>query len=224
MREILEAKADEVAILIERRNRFLAAIELNGRVEYAHVHDSGRLEDILYPGNKVLIRRAANEKRKTGWDIIAGWTGYWTLANSSLHNSIAEEIIKRKFHGYDIYPEKKHGNSRIDFLLKGRDEIWLEVKGCTMLYGRAATFPDAPTERGRRYVEELIKIRRSNSRAGILFLVFRKEAVCFTPNEKIDREFSRLFKVAMESGVEFYAEKIIYDGKKIYWDGKVERC
>ncbi len=223
-RNILRIKADREAIFLERKNKFLASVKIGNAIELAHIHDSGRLADILYPGNKVLLKRAENEKRKTAWDIIAGWTGYWTLANSGFHGEIAHNILKIKFPGYEIKAEKKHGSSRIDFLLEGKNRIWIEVKGCTMLSGRAATFPDAPTERGRKHVEELLKIVEQGGNAAMLFLIFRKEAECFVPNKDIDTNFSEIFWKAIKKGVKFYGEKLSYDGENIYWDEGIEMC
>lgn len=210
--EVIHIRTDVQGTLIARPNRFLAIVELEvgGIREHvkAHVHDPGRLTDILYPGNSVLLRKATGLKRKTGWDLIAGEvSGNWILINSSFHGQISRWVIENGIVDMmsdcdSILPEQKYGNSRLDYLLRkdGKD-IWVEVKGCTLAEGRVASFPDAPTARGRRHVEELVKARAEGYEAAMLVLIFRPEAECFKANEMIDPEFSEVFNRAIGSGV-----------------------
>lgn len=76
MEEILEVDTDARGRFVERVNRFLGTVDIGsspeGTGEEVHVRDPGRLEEILYPGNDVLLKRADREDRKTDWDLIAG--------------------------------------------------------------------------------------------------------------------------------------------------------
>lgn len=56
-----------------------------------------------------------------------------------------------------IQREKTFGGSRFDFYVEDKDGQggWLEVKGVTLEEGGTARFPDAPTERGVKHVQEL---------------------------------------------------------------------
>ncbi len=226
MKKILKLNPDAQAIFIRRDNRFLATVDIvhpfPEKGVHVHIHDPGRLEEILLRGNTLLLKKAEKPKRKTAWDAIAGKTNdSWTLIHSGYHRKIAEKILQNPdispFKGeYEIQPEPKYKNSRLDFLLKNENEnIWIETKGCTLALDETALFPDAPTERGRNHIEHLIEIKKSGARAAVIFLVFRKNAKFFSPNWKTDPKFSETLKKAKDEGVEIYALKLSYNGNYI---------
>jgi sugar fermentation stimulation protein A len=56
-----------------------------------------------------------------------------------------------------IRPECKYKNSRFDFYVETDSEkIFVEVKGVTLEKDGVVSFPDAPTERGVKHINELI--------------------------------------------------------------------
>jgi sugar fermentation stimulation protein A len=233
--KVLSIQTDVQGILIERPNRFLAIVEIdvNGRKsqEKVHVHDPGRLIDILYPGNRVLLRKASNPKRKTGWDMIAGRSGdNWILINSAFHRQISEWVIENNivdlFSNTDkVLPEQKFGESRLDYLLlKGDTDIWIEVKGCTLAEKTTASFPDAPTTRGKRHLDELIKARSEGHEAAILILIFRPEAECFTANGIIDPDFAHTFEKALEAGVNVFPLLFSFEGNTVMYHSQLPLC
>ncbi|WP_456432772.1 DNA/RNA nuclease SfsA [Thermosulfuriphilus sp.] len=205
-----------LALFRERPNRFLAIVDIisPGREDSVkvHVHDPGRLPDLLLPENEVLLRRARRLRgRKTSWDLIAAKAkGHWVLSHSGLHRGIVEKILATPeispFGPVSFRPEPKRGRRRLDFLLTDSrgQRIWLEVKGCTLAKGSLAIFPDAPTSRGASHLEELISIREAGERAAILILVFRPEARAFAPCGEVDPRFAALFFKALSAGVEAY--------------------
>jgi len=223
---IIKLNPDAEAVFIKRNNRFLATVDIihpfNQREVHVHIHDPGRLKEILKKGTPLLLKKARNPGRKTAWDAIAGKVDdIWVLIHSGYHRKIAEEILKNpeiSLFGkrYDIQPEPKYKNSRLDFLLKGDDEtIWIETKGCTLAVNKTALFPDAPTQRGKRHVEHLIEIKNAGKRAAVIFLVFRSDAEVFSPNWETDPEFSKALREAKEKGVEIHALKLSYNTKEI---------
>ncbi|BAW32301.1 MAG TPA: DNA/RNA nuclease SfsA [Methanothermobacter sp.] len=198
-----------IAKFLERPNRFTVMVDRDGYKFKAHLRDPGRLEDLLKRGTELLLKPAlARRDRKTQFDVIAAFKDdEWVLINSGLHNSIAAEIIRfgfiKKLKDYNIIKrEYSFGESRLDFLL-GRDDekMLLEVKGCTLLMGNRALFPDAPTNRGKRHLEELIKAIDLGFKSSILFLIFRRKAEAFSPNYIIDPEFAETLKKSVEKGV-----------------------
>ena len=225
MKEILlEIKHDETGKFMSRPNRYLAEVEINGNVELVHVHDPGRLKELLIPGAEVYIKRAGNPARKTKWDLIAVENnGETVLLNSAYHRYIAEAYLKNfqisKFGAYDyIKPEAKYKDSRLDFYMeKGNEKIWLEVKGCTLTVGKAAMFPDAPTKRGLKHLRELEELSREN-RAAILILIFRKSEY-FMPNFETDPEFGRKLIEISQNGVDVYPVQLEFTGGKIFYRG-----
>ena len=229
---------DVEAIFISRPNRFLGIVDItasDGTIianEKAHVHDPGRLEELLYQGNRVLLKRATGKHRKTAWDVIAARCGrQWVLVHSGYHRRIAETVLGIS----DISPfgklktikaEVKMGHSRLDFLLTREDGtgMALEVKGCTLTQDGVALFPDAPTERGRRHLETLIELKKSGMDACLLILVFRHNSTCFSPNVQTDPAFSKSFEKAVGAGVEIYPLVFRYDGRKLSYMKKIPLC
>jgi sugar fermentation stimulation protein A len=224
---------DAEGTLVERGNRFLAVVDIYGIDETAsrheaHVHDPGRLEELLYPGNRVLLRRAGNPQRKTRWDVIAALhDDHWILIHSGYHREISTRILEKPGSPFgtplEIRPEVTVGHSRLDFMLKDKDgnAIGVEVKGCTLAVDGVALFPDAPTVRGRKHVETLIDLVQGGSRAGLLILVFQPGALEFSPNEATDPAFAEAFWRAMDAGVEVHIVRIGFDGTEVTLDKEI---
>lgn len=224
---------DKKGVFVSRENRFLGKVSIEGTSEERNVHirDPGRLEEILYQGNKVLLKKAEKESRKTDFDIVAGKVqDNWILINSGYHREIAEKIFKddavNPIKGLISYKaEQMLGESRIDFLLETSDKkIWLEVKGCTLTKNKTALFPDAPTERGKRHVEELNKVLEKGGHAALMVLVFRPDSECFKPNRATDPDFARVFEEAVEAGLEVHPIKLDYDGTAVEHIGEIPLC
>jgi len=235
---LFELPWDAQSTLLSRPNRFLALVDItdpNGTIipgEKVHVHDPGRLRELLYPGNRVLLKRADSAKRKTKWDLIAARCGEeWVPVHSGYHRRIAETILANP----EINPfgelkkvkaEVKMGHSRLDFLLTREDDsrLVVEVKGCTLTIDGVALFPDAPTERGRRHLETLMEVRERGLDAAVLILVFRSDSKCFSPNQGTDPKFATTFWKAMEAGVEVHPLVLGYDGKTLSFLKRIPVC
>jgi sugar fermentation stimulation protein A len=238
----LDLKCDELAVVLERPNRFLGIVDIidsrTGKVKSksvkAHVHDPGRLKEILYPGNNVLLKKPDKKKlkdRKTKWDVIAGWVGeQWVLIHSGYHRILVERILNEKICPLgqlsNIKPEVKFGDSRLDFLVTHPDghETYLEVKGCTLTKDGRALFPDAPTERGTRHLRSLMLAKERRYGAGIIILVFRADSECFAPNSETDPKFTETFKAARAAGVEVYPMVLKYQDSVITFERMVPVC
>ncbi|MBP2046073.1 DNA/RNA nuclease SfsA [Methanobacterium aggregans] len=208
--------------------------DLKTITEKAHLRDPGRLEELLFSGVKLLLRPAINpEGRKTKFDVIAVFKdNNWVLINSGFHSDIAQELIESglisEFSGYSIKKrEYSHGKSRIDFLLSansrnsdnnGNNRMLLEVKGCTLVEEGHARFPDAPTKRGRKHVEELKDALEEGYISTVLFLVLKEDADDFAPNRVTDPDFSDSLNAARDSGVLI----VPYSFKNIYKPSKKE--
>ena len=122
-----------------------------------------------------------------------------------------------------IKPEHSFGHSRLDFLLANETEKCLvEVKSCTLVKDDVALFPDAPTERGRKHIRDLMNAKEEGYRACVLFLIQRNDAASFSPNDETDPEFGKLLRSAASEGVDVYAYSSIFSGNKISIDGKVQ--
>ncbi|WP_455644980.1 DNA/RNA nuclease SfsA [Methanosphaera sp.] len=198
---------------ISRPNRFTVEFKDNdNKIDIAHLHDPGRLKELLIPGVSILIKFIPTyEKtgRKTKYDVIAIENrNNWILLNSSYHNKLVDELITNKeIPGLEEYyvfkPEYSYGNSRLDFLLKNKNEdnLYLEVKGCTLVKNNLAKFPDAPTTRGTKHLKELITIKNDNKNSAVIILILHNNAEKFSPNYDTDPEFSLTLKEAYDTGV-----------------------
>ena len=215
---------------IERPNRFVVIFELgNGSTEIAHLRDPGRLKELLIPGIKLLIRKAPpNPKRKTKYDVIAVFNqNIWVLINSGFHSDIADELIESgqimEIANYSVQRrEYAYGKSRIDFILTNPNKIkmLLEVKGCTLVEDGLAKFPDAPTIRGKKHLDELSHSMDNGFKAAVLFLILRDDVLEFTPNTHMDPDFSDALIKAKEKGVLIiaYSFKNVYINNSLHID------
>jgi len=218
-RRILEISGVKEAIFLKRPNRFLGIVRIDGKEEKAHVHDPGRLEELLYSGNRVLVKKADRKGRKTAWDLIAAeYGGKWILTNSAYHRQISEYVVRNiLFPGADERKaEVTDGHSRLDFVVKdGGDITGIEAKGCTLTEKGIALFPDAPTERGRKHLHTLMDMIDRGQKAMLMVLIFRDESVCFSPNDRTDPKFAATFREAVKRGVEVRPFVLDYDGKAV---------
>lgn len=219
------------AKFIKRPNRYLAICEIEGIETEVHVHDPGRLKELLYEGNKCLVKHSPGPKRKTSWDMIAAQKGAeFVLIHSGYHRYIAQAILENE----DINPfgafsemkaEAKIGHSRIDFLAKTRltgETLWIEVKGCSLSENGVALFPDAPTERGTRHLRTLMEIKESGERAGVLLLIL-SESEIFMPKADTDPKFSAAFYEAMAKGIDIYPVKVLLTSEgKLQYKGLIK--
>ena len=236
----MEIPHDAQGIFINRPNRFLGMVEIsdnnvsNSSYEHVHIHDPGRLRELLFPGNGVLLKRINNPQRKTRWDLLATRDPedtHWVLVHSGLHRPLMENLLKKSNLSpfgqiVDIKPEVRVGNSRLDFQLnlKTGNNVFVEVKGCTLAIDGIALFPDAPTIRGTRHIHELLELKSKGHSAALLVLIFRRDADCFAPNSDTDLAFADAFCLALKGGIEIHLLKFEYDGSTLAYIGKIPVC
>lgn len=216
--------------LIKRYKRFLADVELeNGEIVTAHCANSGRMTECQGENWPVLLspQNKPERKLKFTWELVHNGQ-CWICVNTQHANEVAFEAIKNGFipelAGYDTFErEKKYGkNSRIDILLSKADEkCYVEVKSVTLTHEGCYSFPDAPTERGRKHLDELIEMKKEGHRAVMLFKLMRSDSNGFRTAEHIDPLYTEKLISAKEKGVEIlvYGTEItpekITSGKKI---------
>ena len=197
------------ARFLRRVNRFIADIELSdGQIVQAHLANTGRMQELLRPGVAALVRPAKNPARKTAWDLIAvDHGGSWVcLAAAWANDFMREWLSKGRIAGFydwkQIEWEKKIGNSRFDFAvtLQSGERWLLEVKSVNYVIDGHALFPDAPTTRGRRHVEELLALREQGWQVGIFFVTMGQPVIAVGFNAENDPEFARVMQRAIAEG------------------------
>lgn len=197
------------AIYLSRPNRFLAEIDLNGRIVEAHVKNTGRMREILKKGNTCYIMEAKNKNRKTKYDLITMVSDgeYINLDSQVPNRVISDAFLNSQIEGYENPSEIKReytvGDSRLDMLvMKDEKRLYVEVKGVDLIIDGQARFPDAVTDRGSRHLRELEKINEMGYGAMVIFLVQRQDASSFRPHEERDPLFAETFYRVADSGVE----------------------
>jgi len=194
-----------------RINRFLATAILDGKEVHSFFPNPGRLKELLVSGTPVLLTPQSGENRKTSFDMIAiKHPKTWVSIDSRIPNIIMKDALEQGnlelFKNYmKIKPEYNYGKSRIDFLLENDEKCLLEVKSCTLIKDGTALFPDAPTARGKRHLEELARAKKEGYRACAAFVVQRDDARSFTSNKETDAAFSDALTKAHYEGVEIFA-------------------
>lgn len=197
-------------IFRERPNRFIAYVDIAGKREKVHVKNTGRCKELLQEGAQVFLEKSDNPGRSTAYDLVAvNKNGRLINMDSQAPNRAVEEWLKKGILFPDLSflrPETTFGNSRFDFYAKAGDkEIFLEVKGVTLEDENIVYFPDAPSERAVKHVEELIQAKQQGYEAYLLFVVQMKDVRCFMPNADTQPEFAEALARAQKEGVHILA-------------------
>lgn len=192
------------ASFIDRPNRFIARVWLDGRTESVHVKNTGRCRELLVPGAEVWLTEPGTPGRKTRYDLIAVRKGNGVLFNidSQAPNRAAAEWQASR--GYDrIIPEYRRGDSRIDLCLeRGGERTLMEVKGCTLEADGVGLFPDTPTVRGAKHIRELIRAVDEGFRAVLAFVIQMDGVTAVRANAETDPGFAAALEEAVRAGVE----------------------
>lgn len=195
---------------IRRPNRFKAYVELNGEEELVHVKNTGRCAELLKAGATVYVQKSDKEERKTKWDLIAVEKGQRMInMDSQIPNRVVKEWLEKEnlFENITcIRPEYTYGNSRFDLYVEaGERKIFIEVKGVTLEEDGVVRFPDAPSERAVKHVEELQKAVKDGYEAYVFFVIQMKDVRYFTPNRQTHPEFAEALAEAERNGVKILA-------------------
>ncbi len=201
----------------ERLTRFSCLVDVEGVTAPCFLPNPGRLTELLVRGNKALLVPKGSENRKTHYDIFAlRHREGWVVVDSRVPNRLVHEAITSgsipELRGYqEVKPEPYYASSRFDFLLTDAGEACLvEVKSCTLVKQGTAMFPDAPTLRGRRHMQDLLEAKNHGYRACVMFVIQREDAGVFSPNDETDEEFGRALRRAARGGVEVLAYASVF--------------
>ncbi|WP_122641754.1 A/G-specific adenine glycosylase [Luxibacter massiliensis] len=217
----------EKAVFVERPNRFIAHVRIGEGTETVHVKNTGRCAELLRPGVSVYLQKSDNPQRKTQWDLIAVEKGERLVnMDSQIPNRVVQEWIQEGgLFGGSVYvkPETVYGNSRFDLYVEhGGRKAFIEVKGVTLEEGGEVRFPDAPSERAVKHVEELCRAVKDGYEAYIIFVIQMKGVRYFTPNIDTHPEFGEALKQAHSAGVNILAYDCIVEPDSIVLDEPVD--
>lgn len=203
------------AVFVERPNRFIAKVLVDGKEETVHVKNTGRCRELLVKGCEIILYESDNISRKTKYDLVAvykkrdGKTPLLINMDSQIPNDVAEEWLEKSglfSSNAKIRREVKYGDSRFDFYIEdGERKAFIEVKGVTLEENGVAMFPDAPTERGIKHINELALAKSQGYDAYILFIIQMKEICEMRPNDKTHKAFADALCEAEKKGVRVLA-------------------
>jgi len=197
-------------IFFSRPNRFIAEVDVGGQTEICHVKNTGRCKELLIPGAKVCVNQSDNPNRSTKYDLIAVYKSERLInIDSQAPNKVFLEYLQsgRCIDGITrVKPEAKYKNSRFDFYVEaGERKIFIEVKGVTLEEDGVALFPDAPTERGVKHLNELAACIDDGYEAKVVFVIQMRGVGYFTPNIKMHPKFGEALSSAEFAGVKVVA-------------------
>ena len=213
-------------VFLARPNRFVAYVEIDGKAEIAHVKNTGRCKELLVPGARVLFRKAVNTDRKTLYDLVSVWKGERLInMDSQAPNKVFLEHLRSgqyMHHITLIRPETKYGGSRFDFYVEaGERKIFIEVKGVTLEKNGVALFPDAPTQRGVKHLNELAQCIRDGYEAQAVFVIQMNGVKCFMSNSQTDPKFNAALIAAEAAGVKVIALDCVVTPDSLQIGGQV---
>lgn len=194
------------AVFVNRKNRFVAEIEIDKEIQLCHVKNTGRLRELLVTGADVFVKAHDDFTRKTKYSLIAVRKGSeYVNIDSQAPNRVFYEWVKSGGFCENvtlIKPESTFGNSRFDcYIEAGERKIFVEVKGVTLEKDGVAMFPDAPTKRGVKHLKELCSCVKQGFEAYIVFVVQMKGVHTFSPNYETHAEFAEVLAECEKSGV-----------------------
>lgn len=197
---------------IVRLNRFAAKMEVAGQEVMVHLANSGRLGELLLPNYRMLLKPVAGDHRKCPYDLALVDLGFTLCsADARLPNPLLAEAIEAgrvaEFQDYSqVRREVTYGDSRLDLLLEDSDPpCFVETKSVTLVEDGRALFPDAPTLRGVKHLNSLIRAKAEGYRAAVVFVIQRSDAKEFSPHDVADPLLGETLRRAVYSGVEAFA-------------------
>lgn len=198
------------ARFLSRPNRFVARVEAEGEELVCHVKNTGRCRELLVPGATVWLEESPNPSRKTKFDLIAVEKGERLInMDAQAPNKVFGEWAAAG--GFRegltlLRPETTYGSSRFDFYWESsKSRGFVEVKGVTLEEDGVVRFPDAPTLRGVKHLDELVKAREAGYEAAVCFVIQMEDVRWFAPNDVTHPEFGQALRKAAAAGVEILA-------------------
>lgn len=206
----MEYKKIVEGIFLERPNRFIAYVLINGKKETVHVKNTGRCKELLVPGATVFLEESDNPNRKTKYDLVKVIKGNRIV---NMDSQAPNKVVGEWLNSNNLYKnttlvksEKTYEKSRFDFYIEGDGKkAFMEVKGVTLEKEGVVRFPDAPSERAIKHIEHLIKASEEGYDTYVMFVVQMNNVKYFQPNEDTHKEFADILRKASEAGVKILA-------------------
>lgn len=216
------------ATFLSRPNRFIAQVLLDGQEATVHVKNTGRCRELLVPGCTVYLEKSDNPARKTAYDLVTVEKAGGGLRTAPRLVNMDAQAPNRLFQEWAeaghfvpgltlLRPETKFENSRFDFYWEaGPRKGFAEIKGCTLEEDNWTWFPDAPTDRGVKHLNELLRAREQGFEAAVCFVIQMSGVDGFSPNDRTHPAFGEALRQAQDGGVEVLAAECAVTAEEVY--------
>ncbi|MGM0123710.1 sugar fermentation stimulation protein [Enterococcus sp. AZ194] len=206
-----------LARFLERPNRFIAHCRLEtGEEVVAHVKNTGRGREVFLPEAEVALVHCPSEKRKTAYDLVAVKKGTaWINIDSQIPNALAAEGLlsgEIQLPGLkgtitQLKREVTYQHSKFDIYLESdqNEKVFVEVKGMTLENKKIGAFPDAPTSRGLKHVEELTLAQKEGYQCYVLFIIQFEEVALATIHTEMQPVLFEAIRRGKEDGLQVLA-------------------
>jgi len=199
--------------LVERQNRFVLTVDVDGAERDVFLDETGRLTTVLVEDATVHCLPAEDPDRATDFTAVAVDTGEVTV---SVRAAMANDLFVTALEGGHLPafadatvqrrepPLPDHGRTDVLLEREGR-EHYVEVKAVTHVEDGVGKFPDAPSERAVRHLRGLEALVEAGTPASVVFACQRPDAEVVLPFPAIDPDFADALAAAMDAGVEAHA-------------------
>jgi sugar fermentation stimulation protein A len=213
---------------IKRYKRFFADVEINGKVEVAHVPNTGSLKGCLIEGAPCLVQPATDPQRKLRFTLqFIKTPTSWVGVNTGNPPQLLAELLAQRslphWHLFDAHQWEValDAQTRLDLVLWSSSKSYpaghkltktdvqsdahplhfVEIKNVTMADGTCASFPDCETTRGQKHLKELVNLAARGHTAEMVYVIQRSDCDRFAAARELDPEYGRLLDQARERGV-----------------------
>lgn len=219
-----------------REKRFTAYCTLkSGEKVTAHVRNTGRCAELLYPGVEVFLEYTPSPTRKNDYTLYMVNRGDRLInIDSQSPNKLGLEGIQEKkillpdFSPMPTFykPEHTFGNSRFDLYVEnGEQSAFIEFKGVTLEENNVVYFPDAPSLRAQKHVDEMVEVTKAEKLAYIIFIIqMGGDIDYFTINTKTQPLLKEHLLTAKKAGVHLLAYDTKISGAQITVQQEIPIC
>ena len=211
-------------IFIKRYKRFFVDIKYKNKTITAHCPNTGSMMGLLDKDNIVFFSKSDNPDRKLKYTLqiikaknkLVGINTHLTnkIVLEALTNKKVKDLIKYNTIKSEVKFSEK---TRFDFLISNnKEKCFVEVKNVTLSRkNKIAEFPDSPTARGIKHLNDLCLSKKKGFKAYILYLIQRNDCESFSIAADIDLAYKVSLEKALKSGVKLLCYDCKLDGDEI---------
>jgi sugar fermentation stimulation protein A len=202
------------AELIERDSR-VSVIASSEEGEFrAHLRNTGRLNDFIYPGARIVCQW--KQSGKTDARVVGAIDGGSYVL---LDTHVQEKLFAKELRAGDVgfLPELESVNEqeacqgkRFDYgVVTPAGKGFIELKSAVSCKDGWASYPDAPSRRGLEHVRTLTELARESQDVYVVFVVTHPDCDKFRPNAEVHPDMAEALHRGREAGVKLFATKMV---------------